>query len=261
MPFTAEDVLRVAAGRTYLCGGGLDRAYFASLHGDATIWTSVAKVASDSGGEPHFYVLNQKNVLGSLASGIKKAILADVEAYSLNNTIIEAYNAQDIATWAAEMQIPAEIVHATNTAQVPAFMELYRTVKENRLHFSDKLEGLAREMETFTYELVNGQPRFGSDRWHDDRVYSLAWAIHSLRQQELAAYTLKNIICESKSPHARLCYMRQGDVILACSEFCPSHKKVKLMHLQHRSNRVESDLTLPDFFKSMVKIGGFTLLE
>ena len=261
MPFTKDDVVNIAAGRTYVTGAGLDRAYFGSLHGDSTIWTGVAKIADSEGGEPHFYVLHQKNVLGSLASGIKKAIVADNDAYSLKNVIIEAYNAQDIATWAAEMQIPAEIVHATNTAQVPAFMELYRIVKEGRLHFSDKLKDLAREMETFVYELKNGQPRFGSDKWHDDTVYSLAWAIHSLRDQELAAYTLKNIVCESASQHARLCYMRRGDLILPCSEYCPSHRKVAAMHLQHRKTRVESDLTIPEFFKALVKVEGFTLTQ
>jgi hypothetical protein len=256
MPFTKDDLLTVAAGRTYLTGGGLDRAYFGSLHGDATIWTSVAKIADGDGGEPHYYVLHQKSILGSLAHGIKKAIVADVDAYGLKNIILESYNAQDIATWAAEVAIPAEIVHATNTAQVPAFMELYRIVKEGRLHFSDKLKDLTREMQTFVYELVNGQPRFGSDKHHDDTVYSLAWAIHSLRQQELAAYTLNNIICQSKSPNAWLCYLRDGDLIMPCSEFCPSHKAVAMMHLQHRKNRVESDVSLPQFFTSLVKVRG-----
>ena len=261
MPFSGDDLKNIAAGRTFITGGGLDRAYFASLHGDSTIWTAVAKVADAEGGEPHYYILNQKSILGSLASGIKKAIVADNTAYGLTSTVVESYNAQDIGLWITEMRIPAEIVHATNTAQVPAFMELYRIVKEGRLHFSDKLPDLVREMGTFFYELKNGQPRFGSDKWHDDRVYSLCWAIYSLREQELAAYTLRSIICESRSAHARLCYLRRGDMILACSESCPSHKRVAAMHLQHRANRVESDLTLPEFFKALVKTGGLTLVK
>lgn len=256
MPFTAFDLAEVTAGRNYIVGSALDRAYFASIHGDKTIWTSVAKVASDSGGEPEYYVLNQKNILGSLASGIKKAIVADNEAYGLHNVVVESYNAQDIFTWAAEMQIPAEIVHATNTAQVPGFMEFYRVVKEGRLHFSDKLTDLAREMETFLYELKSGQPRFGSDKHHDDRVYSLCWAIHSLREEELAAYVLRSLVCDSPSRHAPLCYMRQGDMILSCSQFCPSHKQVSIMHRQHRARRVESDISLPGFFKALVKVEG-----
>ena len=61
-----------------------------------------------------------------------------------------------MALWAQERGIPTEIVHATNTAQTPAFLEFHRIVKEHRLHFSDKLEGLEKEMSTFIYELVNG---------------------------------------------------------------------------------------------------------
>lgn len=256
MPFTPDDVTRIAAGRMFICGGGLDRAYFGSLHGDATIWTSVAKVAGENGAEPDFYVLNQRSVLGSLAIGIKKAIQGDFEDYSLKNVIIEAYNAQDIATWAMERKVPTEIVHATNTAQVPAFMELYRIVKEGRLKFSDKLSDLSREMETFVYELKGSQPSFGSAKWHDDRVYSLCWAVHSLRQQELAAYTLKNIVCASKSGHASLCYLRRGDMVLMCAESCPSHKQVQAMYNQHMARNVESELQLPTFFQSLVKLEG-----
>ena len=255
-PVSPESLKDIAQGRNYVCGGGLDRAYFGSLHGDKTICTSVAKLANADDGEAHFYILNQQSILGSLATGIKKAILADNQMYSLKNTIIEAYNSQDIATWAVEMGVTNEVIHATNTAQVPAFMELYRIVSEGRLHFSDKLKDLAREMETFIYELKGGQPRFGSDKHHDDRVYSLAWAIHSLREQELAAYVLRNIVCNSRSSHASLCYLRRGDMVLACADSCPSHRKVAAMHLQHRSARVDSDIPLPTFFKNLVKIEG-----
>ena len=50
--------------------------------------------------------------------------------------------------------------------------------------------------------------------------------------------------------------MRRGDLVLACSEDCPAHRRVAAMFLQHRSNRVESDITLPIFFKNMVKVEG-----
>ena len=245
-----------AAGRTYVVGGGLDRAYFGSLHGDATIWTAVSKVASADGGEPHYLVLHQKNILGSMATGIKRAILDDHERYGLHNVVVEAYNSQDIALWTQEKGIPTEIVHATNTAQTPAFLEFHRIVREHRLHFSDKLEGLEKEMSTFTYHLVNGAPRFGSDKWHDDRVYSLAWAIYATRQDELAAYTMSNILCGSTSPHGRFCYLRNGDAVLTCARSCPSHAKVEGMFLQHRKSNIESNISLQDFFKNFVKVSG-----
>lgn len=255
-PLPQAELERIAGGRNYATGGGLDRAYFASLHGDSTIWTSVAKVADEDDGEPHFYVLHQKDILGSLATGIKKAILADVEQYALQNAVIEAYNAQDIATWATDKAIPNEIIHATNTAQVPAFTELHRVVKEHRLHFPDTLKDLARELETFLYELTNGQPRFGSKKFRDDRVYSLAWAVYSLRQKELAVYELENIVCASSSSHAPLCYLRGGTAILHCSGSCPSHVRVNAMFQQFSSRNVESDLLLQDFYKNRVTVSG-----
>lgn len=253
---TPEALREISAGRKYATGGGLDRAYFGSLHGDATIWTAVAKVADVDGGEPHFWVLNQKSILGSLGRSIKKEIQGDFDRYGLSNVVIEAYNAQDIATWAMEQKIPSEIIHATSTAQVPAFMELYRIVKEGRLHFSEKNEDLVREMETFFYELKGDKPKFGTDKHHDDRVYSLAWAVYSLRARELAVYALPDIICTSHSKHAGLCYLRQGDLILPCSVKCPAHVRCEQMFLQHRSIREESDLTLPEFFKALVNVDG-----
>ena len=259
VPFEKATLESWAGGRSFITGGGLDRAYFGSLHGDATIWTSIAKVASPDGGEPHYVVLNQQKILGSLASGIKKAILADVERYALANVVIEAYNSQDIGTWAQEQGIPSELIHATNTAQTPAFMELYRIVQEHRLHFPDKLEELAKEMGTFLYELVNGSPRFGSDKFHDDRVYSLAWAVYATRRSELAAFTLPNIICDSQSKHARFCYLRTGDAILNCAKTCPTHVAVQTMYLQYRRTVIESDLSLPDFFLNLVKVKGARL--
>ena len=93
-----------------------------AAHGDSTIWTSVAKVAEPDDGEAHFWVLNQKAILGSLAHSIKKEIVRDRDRYSLKNVVFEAYNAQDLYLWAAEQQIPCEVIHATSTAQVPAFM-------------------------------------------------------------------------------------------------------------------------------------------
>lgn len=261
MPFEKAALEAWTGGRSCITGSGLDRAFFFSAHGDSTVWTAIAKVAAPDGGEPHYVVLNQQKILGSLASGIKKAILADVERYALANVVIEAYNSQDVATWAQEQGIPVEVVHATNTAQTPAFLELHRIVKEHRLHFSDKLEGLAKEMGTFLYELVNGSPRFGSDRFHDDRCYSLCWAIYATRKNELAAFTLPNIICDSQSKYSRFCYLRTGDAILNCAKTCPTHTAVQGMFLQYRRTAIDSDLSLPEFFQNLVRVKGARLFS
>lgn len=50
VPFEKAALESWAGGRSFITGGGLDRAYFGSLHGDATIWTSIAKVAAPDGG-------------------------------------------------------------------------------------------------------------------------------------------------------------------------------------------------------------------
>ena len=255
-PLPVEGLDKITEGRRHVVGAGLDRAFFGSLHGDATIWTAVAKVADPDDLESHYWVLNQKSFLGSLAHSIKKEISRDNQRYSLTNAVFEAYNAQDLYLWAAEQQIPCEVIHATSTAQVPAFMELYRLVKEGRLHFSIGLEALADEMTTFMYELRGDKPKFGTDKYHDDRIYSLAWAVHSLRAQELAVYELDDIICDSKSRHAGSCYLRQGDLILPCSQTCEAHKRTEAMWAKHRAARVESDLTLPQFFAAMVNVAG-----
>ncbi len=255
-PLPVDALDKITEGRRFIVGGGLDRAFFGSIHGDATIWTAVARVADPDDLESHYWVLNQKSFLGSLAHSIKKEISRDNHRYNLASAVFEAYNAQDLYLWAAEQQIPCEVIHATNTAQVPAFMELYRLVKEGRLHFGIGLEALADEMATFMYELRGDKPKFGSDKHHDDRVYSLAWAVHSLRAQELAVYELEDVICDSKSRHAGSCYLRQGDLILPCSQTCEAHKRTEAMWMKHRAARVESDLTLPQFFAAMVNVAG-----
>lgn len=255
-PLPVEDLDRITSGRRFVTGAGLDRAYFGSIHGDATIWTTIAMVASPDDGEAHYWVVNQQAILGSLAYSIKKEISRDNQRYNLSNVVFEAYNAQDLYLWAAEQQIPCEVIHATSTAQVPAFMELYRIVKEGRLHFSIGLEALAGEMETFMYELRGDKPKFGSDKFHDDRIYSLAWAIHALRAQELAVYELPDIVCNSRSRHAASCYLRTGDLILPCSQTCEAHKRTEAMWMKHRAARVESDLTLPQFFQALVNVAG-----
>ena len=260
LPFTIQDLKHYACGRSFACGGGLDRAYAFSLHGDNTIWTSVAKIATE-GGESEYLVLNQESIFGSLASGIKKSIVKDNRDFRLNNVCIESYNSQDIAVWAIEQAIPCETIHATTTAQQPAFLELHRIVKEGRLKFSDKLEGLASEMSTFLYELVKGSPRFGSDKFRDDRVYSLAWAVHSLRQKELATYELKSILCNSSSSHANLCFLRGGDAILFCSETCPTYAQTLGMFNQYKNSKIESELTLPSFFQRLVKVNGVRIVR
>ena len=251
-----EDVQRIAAGRSFVCGGGFDRAKSLSVHGDNTIWTSIVKIAEPEG-EPHFYVLNQHNVLGSLGFTSKKAIQKDWDTYNIAHMILEGYEVQDISAWALDRGLSHEVVHPTAQAQMPAFMSLHQIVREGRLHFSDKLRDLAEEMKHFPYELKGEMARFGkSEKFKDDRVFSLAWAIHALRRQELAIYSLDNVICRSKSQHAAMCYLRSGDMVLLCAQECLSHRQVAAMYQQHMKLNVDSEMQIQEFYQSMVNMSG-----
>ncbi len=261
IPVDPSDFVKLFNGQKFIVGGGLDRAYGFSLHGDATIWTSVAKVAGFDE-EPHYWLLNQKSIAFSSGRGIKKAINEDQERYQFENLVIEAYNAQDIASWAQECKIPVEVIHATSTAQVPAFTELHRIVAEGRLHFPSEFERLAEEMKTFIYDTSGKQPKFGHAKgFNDDRVYSLAWSIWSLRDVELTTYEIKKIVCRSKSSHVKLCYLRAGDMVLPCSDVCEAHKTVEAMYLQYRRRKVNSEISIPTFFKSKVRLSGVKVYQ
>lgn len=253
------DVLReFIVGRKMLVGGGLDRAYGFSLHGDQTIVTAVAKVAGDD--EPEYVVLFQKAITFSAASGIKKAFTECQDRYGFANVCIETFNAQDVHAWLLEKSIPAELIHATNTNQIPAFTELHRVVSERRLRVPKDLEALIAEMKTFEYDVETAAtPRFGAaGSFHDDRVYSLAWAIHALREHELAAYELGAVVCDADDRAQSMCYLFGNGHVLPCADRCPTHREVAEMYARFRARDV-AELPLIDFFRAKVKSVGFRI--
>lgn len=243
-------------GRKYVCGGGLDRAYMLSAHGDATIWTTVART-SNTDGEAQYYVLNQQKILAGLAKSIKKEILEDDAKYGLENIIFESYNSQDLSIWATEQGLSNEIVHVTGSLKLSAFQDLSNLVRENRLYFPDELQELEKEMRVFSFEYnKNGNIIFGTRKKKDDRIFSLLWAVYALRKSETVIYELGDIVCNSKSQHARLCLLRNGNMILNCSNTCAAYKQVQAMYNQYRKANPESELTIQDFFARLVKVKG-----
>ena len=256
VPVAGDELPALVYGRKVLCGGGLDRALSFSLHGDATIWTVCAKVAGVDG-EPEYFILNQQAVPFSSGRGIKKLVMTDHEAFGLENVVFEQYQSADLAAWAQDASIPCERTHATSKDQAAVFTELARIVQEGRLHIPENLPDLTEEMRAFVYELGSTHPKFGAATGHhDDKIYSLAWAIWSLRDQELTTYELSRIVCDSKSPHARLCYLRGGDLQLLCSPDCEAHRRVEAMYLQYTRRRVDHELSLVEFFKAKVRLKG-----
>lgn len=257
-PVPLDGLRAFTSGRKFLVGGGLDRAYGFSLHGDQTIVTAVAKVAGDD--EPEIIVLFQKAITFSAASGIKKAFTECQDRYGFANVCVESYNAQDVHAWLLEKTIPAEVIHATNTNQIPAFTELHRVVSERRLRVPKDLEPLIAEMKVFEYDVEQAAtPRFGAaGGHHDDRVYSLAWAIHALREHELAAYELGAVVCDADDRAQSMCYLFGNGHVLPCADRCPTHREVAEMYARFRARDV-AELPLIDFFRAKVKSVGFRI--
>ncbi len=246
------------SGRKYVCGSALDRAYAFSKHGDKSVWITVAK-SSDDAGQAVYHVLNIKKWDVGLSKSIKRKIIEDHALYDLHNVCFEMYNSQDLHTWAVEEGISAETIQANNTQQESAFQDLAMLVSEGRIHFpADKeTDNLIKQMSPFAYEITkSGRATFGTRKKKDDYVYALAWAVYSLRKSETVIYELGDIVCNSKSPHARLCLLRNGNMILNCSNSCAAYKQVQAMYNQYRKANPESELTIQDFFSRLVKVKG-----
>jgi hypothetical protein len=97
---------------------------------------------------------------------------------------------------------------------------------------------------------------FGSRKKKDDRIFSLLWAVYSLRKEETVIYELSDIVCNSKSRHARHCFLRNGEMILNCASTCAAYKRVLGMYNSYMMATPESELTLQQFFKRLVKVSG-----
>jgi hypothetical protein len=258
-----KELVSMVGNRKVIVGGGLDRGNPFSQLASNTVWTSVAKVSRQDG-EPEFYVLNQEVIFGSLGRGIKKAIETDMNRYDLNNFVLENVNVADIRSWSADRGYSFEMVSPTAQNQEPAFLELYHAVKDDRLFIPKELKKLFHEMRTMTYHFTNNNSiSFGKRNKKDDRVYSLVWALYSLRNRELSSYELDvNIVCKSNSPYAKQCYLRGGtEVLIECADTCPAHQRVKEMYNSYIKYNVDTNITIPIFYKSFVDKKGIKMYK
>lgn len=251
-------------GRKFIVGCGLDKARaLRAFSTDKTVWTVVAKVANPEDGEAEYWVLNQ-HTFGKFTRDkeIKRIIQADAKRFKPVCIALENYEAEELYFWGLDNKLPVELVNPSLKNQYPVFAGLHSIVAEGRLHYSSGMKELESEMRTFMYEQKGKDISFGhANGYHDDHVYSLGWAVWALRDQELASYELKSIYCNSRSQHARFCYLRGGDLILSCCETCEAHKKVQAMHGQYRAHKVESEMTLPEFYKGKVKFAGYAVTK
>ena len=259
------DVPSVTGGAAYVVGGGVDRAFGFSVHGDATITTAALKTLI--GEEAHYFVLASDKIAFSSESGIKNALSRYAKDFNMSKVALEQYNVQDIAGWCGNQSFDHEIIHPTLERQGNAFTALYNAANEGRLHIHPSLERLLSEMETFEYRLVAGghggsnAPRFEAAKGaHDDTVYSLAWAVYSLREDELNPYELKSINCTGSGPAVWLCMLNGGELIPPCADRCRSMYQAKSLYQQYKGRGHLTPIAFPEFLSGKVKnIGAHTI--
>ncbi|RJP90948.1 MAG: hypothetical protein C4518_08620 [Desulfobacteraceae bacterium] len=259
------DVDALAKGRAYKIGAGLDRAksLIAGPRGDFTVWSVVMKVATQ-GGEPEYYLLNQHRFLINAAKSIKAVILEDHKRYKLDNVILENYETADIHAWMLENQIPCELISPHDTNQQASFPEMYRTMKEGRFHFSKDLEIFESELSTFSYtRRQNGSYAFGHSgvKFHDDTVYSVNWALFSLRKEVLNLFEIDTIQCDCRGGNRHMCFMMGGGLELHCKGRCVAYGQVEEMWRQYRLFNEESEIRIPEFFHSFLRVTGAVIYQ
>ncbi|MEJ1931597.1 terminase large subunit [Nostoc sp. NIES-2111] len=257
------DAKEVAGGRAYVVGAGLDRALMVSLHGDATILATVAKVLSDGDDEPHYYVLDCHKFSLSTEFAIKRHIEKMRKQFGVTRIVIERYEGQDLALWCDSIGLSSRIEHASAKTQAVAFLAMVNAAREGRLHVHKSMERVFREMGTFQYELrahaQSGQvtPHFGHARGaHDDTLYAIAWAMVSLADVELQPYTITGIACSAKRPLAQMCILNGGAVVPLCRDRCRSMAQVEELHRQYLRRVTREPLGLEDFFAQKVSNEG-----
>lgn len=257
-----DDITELTQGRAYKVGGGLDRSKSllgSALGADNTVWTCILKVANPESEEPEIYILNQQKIVPNTSRAIKKAILKDHERYKLDNIILEDYEIMDLLPWLEAQDIPVEKMTAHSTRQNASFPELARIAREGRLHFPEDETGLISEMATFAYTQRKWEGyHFGhsSNKFKDDRVFSLNWAIFALRSQIMNLYSLKSIMCTSKRPNRHLCFLMGGNQLLHCSAYCEAAQEVMDLYKQFCRYQLETDLTPAEFYRAHVKLTG-----
>ena len=261
----ALDAKAVCEGRAHAVGGGLDRAYGFSLHGDATVTTAVLKVLN--GEDEHFYVLASDAVAFSSAAGIKKNLTRYHREFGMARAALESFNAQDIGAWAAEQPFDHEIISATSERQAASFTFLYNAASEGRLHIHHSFEKLLGEMKTFEYELTSQGakgtvPRFGHAKGcHDDHLYSLAWAVYALRECELNPYEIRGIHCHAVGPAPSMCVLNGGELVPMCAAECRSMLTAQRLYEQYQGKAGCALMAFPDFFAAKVTNTGTKVMR
>ena len=74
-----------------------------------------------------------------------------------------------------------------------------------------------------------------------------------MRSEQLSLYQIKNIVCNSKSPHRHHCFLMGGNRVLFCAEHCDAYHRVEKMFQSYKIYQMDSDLSIAEFFASKVR--------
>jgi len=266
------DVKTLTGGAAYVTGGGVDRAFGGSRHGDATVTACVLKVVRDE--DEHFYVLASDEVAFSRLGGIRTNLTKYAREAGMSHLIVEQYNAQDVRDWALQQPFGdnTETVHPTRSIKAGLFTTLYGIASEGRLHISPRFRALLAEMATFEVSFDGKRandgsaettlPRFQHARGaHDDHLHAMAWAVHSLRDTALNPYEIDGIHCYGSNPAVSQCALNGGSLIpFGCADQCRSMREAMRLHTSYLSRRPMTPLPLDEFISTRVtNVGAHTL--
>ena len=264
----SPDPKALAGGASFIVSGGLDRAYGGSRHGDATVTTCVVKTVLDD--EEHYFVLDSEVILFSRLGGIKSKLRGYHRDFGMSRLGVETYNAQDVFDWAQGEAFGdgTELIAPSRKTQNYAFQALHVIAAEGRLHIDPKFTRLISELKTFEVtddgrEGVGNEalPKFGHGKGcHDDAVYSLAWAIHALRDVTLNPYELKGVRCTDTGPARHMCALNGGGAVPLCASSCRSMRRAFDLFDQYAARSPSNSLPFPAFAKEKLKnVGSHTI--
>jgi hypothetical protein len=262
------DVKQLSAGSACIIGGGLDRAFGGSKHGDRTVTACVAKIVLDD--EEHLFVLDADSVFLGRLGGIKSRLDGYHRGYGMSRVTLESYGAQDVADWAAGQPYSAgvEVVHPSRRSKYQAFMGLYQAVAEQRLHIHPAFADLLAELAVFEVhsdgKATDGEaavPKFTHPRGaHDDYVHALAWAAHSLRHVTLNPYEIEGIHCSGRGADISMCALNGGAHVPLCGGSCRSMREAHQLFGAYLNRAPVQPVGFEAFITSKLKnIGSHTV--
>jgi hypothetical protein len=263
-----SDTKEIAAGASFAVGGGLDRAFGLSRHGDSTYTAAVLKTVLDDD-EEHIFVLAVDKVAFSRLDGIRANLTRYGREFGMSQLGLESFNAQDVHDWATQQTgfgPGTELIHPSRRLKANAFTTMHAIAAEGRLHIDPRFGALVEEMRTFEVifdsketDGASSIPKFSHARGkHDDALHAVVWAIFSLRESTISGYELDGVNCYGNPVNVPLCALNGGEMIpLACADTCRSMTQARSLHTSYLSRKPLAPLPLDEFIVKRVSVSGF----